>query len=143
MAVSKGPSSSEEKFIEKVVVAFYRKATTDFIIGYHFRKIATAENHSDPLKPPIEAFSHHLPRINDFWKNQLLGLSLPKGSQPFQLIQIHKALSVRKGEVGRWILLFEETLREFDDQNPELARKWQEKLLFFKDTFLESKILFR
>lgn len=134
-----------ENIIESVVANFYKKATTDFLIGYQFRKIAQAEAKSSgshhPLKPPIEAFEHHLPRINDFWKNQLLGIPLPEGQKPFDLIGIHKELLIRKGEVGRWIQLFDETLNE--TEMPEDFRiKWREKTYLFRDKFLGHPFLF-
>ena len=134
--------SSRAQLIENVVEAFYKKATTDVLIGYHFRKIAIAEKGDHPLKPPLEAFSHHLPRINHFWKNQLLNLPLPESSPPFQLIKIHKDLMVRRGEVNRWISLFEEVLNEWEFQDKEFIQKWRLKLNHFKKTFLENKILF-
>ncbi len=138
MAVSK----SQEDFIEAVVSAFYQKATTDVLIGYHFRKIALAESKDHALKPPLEAFSHHLPRINDFWKNQLLKYPLPENQPPFQLIKIHKELMVRKGEVNRWVSLFDEVLNEWEDKSPELTKAWRLKINHFQKIFIESKILF-
>lgn len=127
-------------YIEDVVRAFYDKATKDFLIGYQFRKIALAEGDVHPLQPPLDAFAHHLPRINDFWKNQLLGTPLPDKSDPFSLISIHKKLRVRKGEVNRWVLLFNETLNE----QPEhaLTEIWREKVKHFQEVFLRNKILF-
>lgn len=138
-----------EKIIESVVFAFYKKATTDFLIGYHFRKIASenesTQNH--PLKPPIEAFKDHIPRINHFWKNQLLGTPLPSGESPFDLIGVHKALSVRKGEIGRWVQIFEETLNEVLEANTEESKKlkldWLKKLHHFKEKFLSNPNLFK
>lgn len=140
MAVSK----SDEDFIENVVRAFYQKATTDVLIGYHFRKIALAEAKAGdhPLKPPLEAFSHHLPRINEFWKNQLLNTPLPKDSAPFKLMVIHKELMIRKGEVNRWVSLFKEVLEEWRHCHEELTDQWLIKLNHFQNTFLHSKVLF-
>lgn len=135
-----------EEIIESVVFAFYQKATTDFLIGYHFRKIAspsgTPSHH--PLKPPIEAFKDHLPRINSFWKNQLLGIPLDKEEPPFDLIGIHKALLIRKGEVGRWVQLFEDTLQEvLNEENKELKEDWLKKVHHFRDKFIQHPSLFK
>ncbi|MCR9203225.1 MAG: hypothetical protein NXH75_01520 [Halobacteriovoraceae bacterium] len=138
-----------EIIIESVVLAFYKKATTDFLIGYHFRKIASesesSQNH--PLKPPIEAFKDHLPRINQFWKNQLLGTPLPKGVPSFDLIGIHKALHVRRGEVGRWVQIFEETLNEVieekSEETIELKKNWLKKVHHFQNKFLSNPSLFK
>lgn len=127
--------------IESVVFAFYKKATTDFLIGYHFRKIASIENPDNPLKPPMEAFEHHLPRISSFWKNQLLGTPMPKEENPFDLITIHRELKIRRGELGRWILLFEETLNEVEMES-SFKQKWKAKVDHFKNIFLNHPSLF-
>lgn len=131
-----------------MVLAFYKKATTDILIGYQFRKIAMLEakagNH--PLRPPIEAFEHHLPRIGIFWKSQLLGEKMPADQSPFDLIGIHQQLSIRKGELHRWLTLFRETLNEQQALHPEaldLFEKWFEKLDHFEGVFLTNPKLFK
>jgi len=132
--------------IEDIVKSFYEKATVDFLIGYQFRKIQTLEG-QDPTKPPIEAFASHLPRISDFWKMQLLGLK-SKDVEPFNLIKIHKALSMRKGELGRWVILFKETLndyRKLDKENLDLLEfynHWEDKIIWFEQKFLSIPGLF-
>ena len=112
--------------------AFYKKAVTDFLIGYQFRKIATLKG-SDPLTPPIEAFADHLPRISTFWKMQLLGEKKPENVPPFDLINVHEKLSMRKGELGRWLMLFKQTLHEHEDK--PLKTLWLEKLDKFETIF--------
>ena len=126
------------KEIQTIVVAFYQKAIKDVIIGYHFRH--------------IEDFSLHIPRIITFWKWQLLGISLknqgtektqkdrelqgsPGTDAPFHLIQTHRPLKIKKGEVGRWIILFEATLEAHPLQ--EISKKqWRRKLRHFRQVFL-------
>lgn len=133
--------------IASVVQAFYRKATTDVIIGYHFRKIAQAEalTQGHPLRPPIEAFKDHLPRIEHFWRSQLLNVKVPNSENPFDLIGIHQELKIRKGELHRWLTLFRETLSEelIDQSYRELKAKWLEKLEHFESVFLKSPKLFK
>jgi len=126
--------------IEKIVTEFYEKATTDFLIGYHFRKIATTEG-KDPLSPPIEAFSDHIPRITTFWEIQLTGKT-DQEFAPFDLMTIHKNLSIRKGEVGRWMLLFKEVLESHRTNEKSLVENWEDKLADFEEKFLKSPILF-
>ena len=84
--------------IQTVVVAFYQKAQNDVIIGHQF-------DH-------IKDFSLHIPRIITFWKFQLLGISPCEEEAPFHLIPVHLPLKIKKGEIGRWAVLFEETLQE-------------------------------
>lgn len=132
--------------IDQIVTAFYKKAVSDFILAYQFKKIAATQSESGhPLKTPIEAFSHHLPRISLFWKNQLLGTPLPQDTKPFDLIKIHQPLSIRRGEVGRWLVLFKETLDEQlseEKEDQELKEKWIQKLARFEKAILNSPLLF-
>lgn len=159
--------TEKREFIDRVVDEFYRVATVDILIGHQFRKIALKESSpGHPLRPPLEAFSHHLPRIKRFWYIQLLHVDLSKDMaaqqglsksdqdnyqrklmQPFDLIQIHRALFIRMGELNRWLTLFEQTLKAQQDLTPashkkeieELSNSWRLKLDFFKEKF--KKIL--
>ena len=126
---------NREDFIKEVVFEFYKKATSDFLIGYQFRKI---QEHSgeDPLKPPIEAFKEHLPRIENFWRVQLLGENIQ--GEPFDLIYIHQKLNIKKGELGRWIHLFQETLLEQQkkyDMDDSFTETWLKKVKIFEKKF--------
>lgn len=122
-----------------IVKEFYHVATTDFLIGYQFRKIQTKEG-LNPLLPPIEAFESHLPRIEKFWRMILLGERL-EDSPPFDLIGVHRNLRIRKGELDRWVLLFNQTLEDNVDQlGVELKDDWIEKVEIFRGRF--TKVLF-
>ena len=134
----------KDAIISNVVKDFYALATTDFMIGYHFRKIATSEGH-DPLKPPLEAFAHHLPRIEAFWKMLLLGERLPDNFTPFHLIPVHKQLSIRFGELGRWVTLFKKVLVDYERVYPEQADlfwEWWHQIRSFQEKFQHSTVLF-
>lgn len=111
--------------------AFYRKATTDFLIGYHFRKIASHEG-KNPLSPPFEAFTHHIPRIIAFWELQLNGeTSFDFGE--FRIFPVHEALHIQKGELDRWLLLFKETMTQ--ELTNEEFDFWLKKLSHFEIKF--------
>ena len=115
--------------ILEIITNFYQKATYDFLIGYHFRK--------------IEDFDTHLPRIASFWQLQLTGKITHRDRLPFNLIAAHAPLGVKKGELGRWITLFEETLKEHvlkKDIDEALAAKWMEKARFFEKR-LQQKLV--
>lgn len=135
-----------KSLIQNTVREFYLRATQDVMIGYHFRKIATKEG-VDPLRPPIEAFEHHLPRINAFWERQL-GIKNPAPvSKPFDLITIHKALQIRRGELGRWVQIFLETLEDQidltdDKKNLDFLEQWRKKVRFFEKKFIQDPTLF-
>ena len=122
--------------IKKVVESFYSKAVKDVIIGYHFRKIQERES-KDVLNPDISFFENHIPRIVTFWKFQLLG---EKTDQTYNLISSHAPLKIRRGELDRWLMLFNQTLDELADDN--LKTLWREKLNFFAQRFKESDRIF-
>lgn len=111
--------------ILEVVTSFYDKANNDILIGYHFRI--------------IEDFSSHLPRIASFWQLQLTGSIDDKEELPFNLLQVHKDLKVNKGEVFRWVVLFNETLKYFQEQkkiSSDQKEYWSEKIEIFKTKIL-------
>jgi len=130
-----------ENIVEQVVRDFYQKAINDFMIGHHFRKIAEFKP-SGPLETPIEAFSNHIPRIVEFWKTQLLG---HKSEEKFNLISAHEYLMIKKGELGRWVVLFKEVLKDYRQKYPEhvdFFNSWEEKITHFQNKFLNSTQLF-
>lgn len=104
--------------ILKIVTDFYSIATHDFMIGYHFRK--------------IEDFDEHLPRIANFWFLQLNGKAFEAVAPPFDLLNKHKSLRIKKGEIYRWMTLFEETIDK-SNLSDEEAKLWKEKAAFFKE----------
>ncbi|ATH08333.1 hypothetical protein BIY24_10350 [Halobacteriovorax marinus] len=124
------------QLIHEITYSFYEVATKDFLIGYQFRKIQEFKS-SDPLSPPIEAFKNHLPRIEKFWRVQLIGERLTKEDQRFDLINIHKSLKPNKGEVLRWVKLFNETLDQYEDEsNRDFIKLWRKKVSEFEKRFL-------
>ncbi|PIK16133.1 hypothetical protein [Halobacteriovorax sp. JY17] len=126
----------KDQLIHDVTYSFYEKATTDFLIGYQFRKIQEFKS-LDPLSPPLEAFKSHLPRIEKFWRVQLLGERITKEEKRFDLINIHKALNPNKGEVLRWVKLFNETLDQYESSDDkDFIREWRRKVSEFEKRFL-------
>ena len=120
-----------EEFILNTVEKFYAKATTDFLIGYHFRHITD--------------FETHIPRIASFWDIQLLGAPTRSLEAPFDVINKHIPLMIKPGEVGRWVVLFKEALLEQEKIHPdflEMIQKWHIKLEFFREKFLSIEKLY-
>jgi hemoglobin len=116
---------SQTDWIFLVVEAFYQKAKNDILIGYHFRI--------------IENFETHIPRIAAFWNMQLLGSPLTPQTEPFDLMKVHIPLQIKRGELGRWLLLFRKTLEEQTHKHPEHAEfkeLWLIRLNFFEGVFL-------
>lgn len=133
--------------ISKVVWDFYSKATSDFLIGYQFRKIINQQESPDPLRPPVEQFSEHIPKIIHFWELQLLSSPYNKKKNShlkkitFDLIDTHQKLSIRKGELARWVLLFYQTLEGFHERHRNeqqictLLEVWRKKIHHFDQKF--------
>lgn len=120
---------NQNEWIFKVVNSFYEKAKDDILIGYHFRNIPD--------------FNTHIPRISAFWELQLLGKTTrPYEGGPFDVINVHMPLKIKRGELGRWLLLFRKTLEE--EELPEfsiLKNNWDEKLKNFERIFLNSPLI--
>lgn len=111
-------------YIEKVVTDFYTKATTDILIGYHFRH--------------IEDFDTHIPRIIEFWNLQLNGNINDKTHLPFRFMDAHLPLKINRGEIFRWKKLFEATLIE-NNLEKEMINQWMAKVHLFASK-LEARI---
>ncbi len=111
-------------WIFQVVQAFYQKAKNDVLIGYHFRI--------------IQDFETHIPRIAAFWELQLLGSTDRTLSEPFDVMKVHIPLKIKRGELGRWLVLFKKTLDEETLKHPEfvdLKELWLTRLTFFEGVF--------
>ena len=116
---------SYEEILE-IVDFFYKKAVSDILIGYHFDHV---RSHLD----------EHVRRISDFWQLQLTGEMDHKESLPFAMIPLHKARKLKMGELNRWILLFDQTLDDFDgvlSSYAGLKNSWKEKIADFKKIFV-------
>lgn len=114
---------THEQWIFHVVERFYDKAKIDVLIGYHFRN--------------IHDFEAHIPRIAAFWELQLLGKTARKLDAPFDLIKVHIPLGIKRGELGRWLVLFRKTLDEETTEDKKVWREeWEEKLKQFEGIFL-------
>lgn len=115
----------QSEWIHQVVDAFYAKAKNDVLIGYHFRV--------------IHNFDDHIPRIATFWDLQLLGVTERALTEPFDVMKVHIPLQIKRGELGRWLVLFRKTLDEMTLKHPEfsdLKEAWLAKLVFFEGVFL-------
>ena len=121
------PKVDKRAWISDVVNSFYSVAREDILIGYHFRN--------------IDDFSQHIPRIITFWELQLLGKSSNSIKKPFDILNAHLPLGIKKGELGRWIILFRKSLEIELEKKPEMKElkdQWDERLDHFKNIFSRS-----
>lgn len=128
-----------------VVETFYQKAINDVLIGYHFAKFR------DP-----EVLGHHLERITTFWEMQLTGaVTRPLSGPQFRLLFTHLQLMLKRGELGRWIVLFHQTLDELEEQFRKEASaeeleqiqlitlEWKKRIAFFEERFKSHPQMFQ
>lgn len=125
------------ELIYAVVEAFYQKATKDVLIGYHFHKFSTPEE----LGP-------HLERITSFWEMQLTGKTSVALEGPFHLLFTHLQLNIKRGELGRWIVLFHQTLDDLEanvehENIKELTKLWKHRIELFEERFKSHPQMFR
>lgn len=128
-----------------VVETFYQKAINDILLGYHFARF------SEP-----DVLAEHLERITTFWEMQLTGkVTQPLVGRQFQLLFTHLQLGIKRGELGRWVVLFHQTLDEMTEQfrtqaTPEqvqeielIATEWKKRIAFFEERFKSHPQMFR
>jgi truncated hemoglobin YjbI len=115
---------TQNDWIKQVVELFYEKAREDILIGYHFRH--------------IKNFDEHIPRIVSFWEIQLLGKSQKPLGNNFDILNVHVPLGIKRGELGRWLVLLKKTIHEELEFSPDmrnLSQLWNEKLDLFEKKF--------
>lgn len=120
-----------------VIEEFYNKATNDVLIGYHFSKFR------DP-----NTLNSHLERITSFWELQLTGTTSIPLDEGFKLLYTHFNLNLKRGELGRWIVLFHKTLDEMEAniEHPNikiLTKLWKERIALFEQKFLSAPNMFK
>lgn len=125
------------ELIYTIVKNFYKKATTDVLIGYHFVKFLDEE-----------VLEKHLIRLTSFWEMQLTGTTTVPLDHGFRLLFTHYQLNLKRGELGRWIVLFHQTLDEIEKESghPEMKKfcdVFKQKIKFFEDRFLSAPDLFK
>ena len=86
--------------IERLVRAFYARATTDEVIGYLFTEVARLD---------LEA---HLPIMFSFWETVLLGVRGYSGN-PMQVhLALHRLSPLRAEHFDRWLLLWVQSIEQ-------------------------------
>jgi hemoglobin len=109
---------STENIISNVVESFYAKARADILLGYQFAK--------------IKDFETHIPRIIAFWEIQLLGKTDKEITSPFDLMNSHRPLNIKRGELDRWVILFQNTLKECEVET-NLQVEWLKRIGYFRE----------
>ncbi len=114
--------------IEKLLIAFYKKALTDELIGFYFTKVVALN------------LEKHLPIITQFWESILLNTQQYSGNM-FQIHQhIHQLSAFKPEHFDRWVQLFQETVTEmFEGNRSELAKQRAASIA----TIMKSKFIYQ
>lgn len=97
------PDLDTRSAIDRLMVAFYAKATTDDLIGEFFTDVV-----------PFD-LRHHLPIIGDFWESVLLNTQAYRvhNRNPLQLhAQLDALEPLEPAHFDRWLELFRTTVDE-------------------------------
>lgn len=108
------PDLDTRSGIDRLMIAFYAKATTDDLIGEFFTEVV-----------PFD-LRHHLPIIGDFWESVLFGTQA-YGKHNRSPLQLHAELDalepLHPEHFDRWLELFRETVDElFAGPRAEFAK---------------------
>jgi hemoglobin len=106
----------DERDIDRLVRAFYRRVATDDLLGSVF-ELAGVD------------WSLHIPKLVDFWSWQLLGIPGYEGNPLIAHRPIHALAPFREVHYERWLALFDETLDEmFTGPTADAARGRAQKM---------------
>ncbi|MGL1886474.1 MAG: group III truncated hemoglobin [Reichenbachiella sp.] len=95
-----------------LVDTFYKKATTDHVIGHFFTEVIQLD------------FEKHMPKMYDFWETTLFHVGAYKGNP----MQVHHDLSakspLKKEHFDQWLKMWLETIDElFEGPKAESAKQ--------------------
>ena len=117
-----------KKLVDLVVINFYERCLNDFLIGYYFQAKS-------------DFFSKNIPHLQSFWFRDLaksLGLQYTKqefSMENRQLIRPHLPLNLKHGEIGRWSILFQQTLANFPELPKSVSVTWRARIDFYRNLF--------
>lgn len=110
--------------IELLVDEFYKKATSDSIIGHFFTKVVLLD------------FDKHLPILYNFWESVLFGRASYRGNPVLKHIELDQKEPLTATHFQQWLQLWRATINEhFAGAKAEEAKQraeMMEKLMLFK-----------
>lgn len=115
-----------------LVDTFYTKVQENNLIGPIFTEIVKVD------------WSHHLPKMYDFWESILFGKAVYKGNPMLTHFDINKKISLQNTEFETWKTLFFNTVDElFNGEQAELIKQKAQSiadLMHFKLNTPQPKI---
>lgn len=89
---------STRKDIELLIKEFYNKLLVDDVVGYLFTEVVELD------------LDEHLPRLVDFWEDQLLGTGNYSGNPMRVHLKLHQKEPLQKKHFERWLEHFNKTV---------------------------------
>lgn len=115
-----------------LVDTFYKKVELNGKIGPIFTDVAKVD------------WSHHLPKMYDFWESILFGKATYKGNPMLTHFDLQKKVNLFQDEFNTWKTLFYNTVDElFEGENAEAIKQKAQSianLMHFKLNSIKSKI---
>jgi len=115
-----------------LVDTFYKKVELNGKIGPIFTDVAKVD------------WSHHLPKMYDFWESILFGKATYKGNPMLTHFDLQKKVNLFQDEFNTWKTLFYNTVDElFEGENAEAIKQKAQSiadLMHFKLNSPKSKI---
>ena len=84
--------------IELVIKEFYDQLLVDEVVGYLFSEVVNLD------------LEKHLPKLADFWEDQLLGSNKYSGNPMKVHMDLHLKESLTKEHFARWLSFFNQTI---------------------------------
>lgn len=115
-----------------LVDSFYTKVQENLTIGPIFTDVVKVD------------WSHHLPKMYDFWESILFGNATYKGNPMLTHFAINEKTSLKEEEFNTWKRIFFETVDElFEGENALIIKQKAQSiadLMHFKINSSQSKI---
>jgi len=110
--MSNKPDITKRADIELVIEKFYDKLLVDELVGFLFTEVIQLN------------LKEHLPRLVDFWEDQLLGSNKYSGNPMRVHLNLHVKEPLKKEYFERWLLHFNQTIDErFSGMKAHLAKE--------------------
>ena len=98
--------------INLIIEKFYDQLLVDEVVGFLFTEVVKLN------------LKEHLPRLVDFWEDQLFGTRNYSGNPMRVHMQLHQKSALEKEHFNRWLELFNQTIdSRFSGPKAHLAKE--------------------
>ena len=98
--------------LDLIIEKFYNHLLVDEVVGFLFTEVVKLN------------LKEHLPRLVDFWEDQLFGTRNYSGNPMRVHMQLHQKSALEKEHFNRWLELFNQTIdSRFSGPKAHLAKE--------------------